>query len=162
MHKALMQVKYGTFPAAPAGPTIRSLSTVETKESIDAWFNQTRAFIRAIPTYQKYMDMTWTSHAITTTRGFEESTENSVKITPQAKSTQVEALIDLLCTYAPELDVSHIREEAVSLNWIYNYIREHYGFKRTGRQMMSKFSTLQRRPGERLNAFWNRWQGFYA
>ena len=28
--------------------------------------------------------------------------------------------------------------------------------------MMSKFSTLKRRPNERLNAYWNRWQGFWA
>ena len=36
------------FPAAPAA-TIRSLNTVESKETTDEWFNQTREFIRAVP-----------------------------------------------------------------------------------------------------------------
>ena len=60
------------FPAAPAA-TIRSLNTVETKETIDAWFNQTRAFIRAIPAYAKYMDLTWTAHSQDETRGFSDA-----------------------------------------------------------------------------------------
>ena len=149
------------FPAAPAA-TIRSLNSNETKETIDAWFNQTKAFIRAIPAYARYMDLTWSSHATSVTRGFQLINEGTVQLSPAVQSTQVEALIDLVCTYAPELDVSHIREEATSLRWIYNYIREHYGCRRTGRQMMQKFSTLKRRPDERLNAFWNRWKGFYA
>ena len=146
---------------APAA-TIRSLGTVETKDSIDSWFNQTKAFIRAIPTYARYMDMTWKSYGEDTNRGFEEKTISGTKLSPKEQSTQVEALIDLVTTYAPELDVFHIREEATSLNWIYCYTREHYGVKRTGRQMMQKFTTLKCKDGERLNAYYNRWKGFYA
>ena len=87
----------------------------------------------------------------------------AVKLTAQQQSDQVEGLIDLICSYAGgELDVHHIREEATSLRFIYLYTREHYGVKRTGRQMMQKMSILQRRPGERLNALWNRTQGFWA
>ena len=83
-------------------------------------------------------------------------------MTALVQSTQVEALIDLVCYNVPEVDINHIRAEATSLNWIYRYIREHYGVKRTGRQMMQKFGVLQRKEGERLNSFWNRFQGFYA
>ena len=127
------------FPAAPAA-TIRSLAMVETKDSIDMWFNQVRAFLRAIPSYQKYMDLTWKAHAESPTRGFvdtRDATGNNISALTQ--STQVEALIDLVLTYAPELDVSHIRSEATSLNFIYKFIREHYGVKRTGRQMMRQY-----------------------
>ena len=144
--------------------SIRILNNAETKDSIDAWFVQVKAFLRAIPVYAKYMDLVWTSHSASETRGFQNVVDdnNTVTATAETQSTQVGALIDLLCSYAPELDNAHIRSEAVSLLWIYNYIREHYGCKRTGRQMMSKFSTLKRRPNERLNAYWNRWQGFWA
>ena len=48
------------------------------------------------------------------------------------------------------------------MQFIYLFCREHYGFKRTGRQMMQKMSLLKRRPGEKLNALWNRVQGFWA
>ena len=144
--------------------SIRTLNSAETKDTIQTWWNQVRAFARSIPTYQKYMDLVWTSHSLSPSRGFRpvNNADGSLAASPETQSTQVEALIDLICSYAPELDVSHIRSEADSLAWIYNYIREHYGCKRTGRQMMSKYSTLKRRDGERLNAYWNRWQGFWA
>ena len=92
----------------------------ETKETIDSWYNQTRAFIRAIPTYSKYMDLTWTAHSSDENRGFADARNAAGQITVSAtaQSTQVEALIDLICTYAPELDVFHIRAEATSLHWI--------------------------------------------
>ena len=139
----------------------RAPSSVETKESIDAWFNSTKAMIRAIPVYTRYMDLNWQSHASDQDRGFEDH-ETDTNLTAQVQSTQVEALIDLCCTTVPEIDINHVRTEATSLMWIYNYVREHYGVKRTGRQMMQKFGVLQRRPNERLNAFWTRFQGFYA
>ena len=93
--------------------------------------------------------------------GFEDH-ETNANMTAQVQTTQVEALIDLVCVNVPEIDINHIRAEATSLGWIYRYIREHYGVKRTGRQMMQKFGVLQRKDGERLNSFWNRFQGFYA
>ena len=139
----------------------RALSNTETKESIDSWYNSTKAMIRAIPVYQRYMDLTWTAHCSDVNRGFTDSTTDA-NLTKKVQSTQVEALIDLVCVNVPEIDINHIRSEATSLNWIYNYIREHYGVKRTGRQMMQKFGVLQRKEGERLNSFWNRFQGFYA
>ena len=150
-----------SFMTAPAA-TIRSLGTTETKESIDQWYNQVRACVRAIHPYNKYIDVSWKSCSEDVNRGFEEVTLGGQKISPEAQSSQVEGLLDLVTTYAPELDVSHIREEATSLQWLYSYIREHYGCKRTGRQMMQKFTVLKRRDGEKLNAYWNRWQGHYA
>ena len=86
------------------GPSIRSLNTIETKESIDAWYNQTRAFVRAIPTYQRYMDLTWLSHAESQTRGFTDvrNANGAVTTTAATQSTQVEALLDLVHTESPK------------------------------------------------------------
>ena len=110
------------------------------------------------------MDLTWTAHSQDEARGFSETRNSAGQIvaTKQSQSTQVESLIDLMCTYAPELDVFHIRAEATSLQWIYSFIRDHYGCRRTGRQMLQKMSVLKRKEGERLNAYWNRFKGFYA
>ena len=71
------------FPAAPAA-TIRSLNMSETKETIDAWYNQTRAFIRAIPTYSKYMDLTWKAHSEDENRGFADARNSAGAITHSA------------------------------------------------------------------------------
>ena len=155
----MMQPQFQNHFGNPQGA--RVLSNIETKESIDAWYNATKAMIRAIPVYQRYMDLTWTAHSSDVKRGFQDSTTNA-SMTAQVQSTQVEALIDLVCVNVPEIDINHIRAEATGLEWIYRYIREHYGVKRTGRQMMQKFGVLQRKDGERLNSFWNRFQGFYA
>ena len=50
---------------------LRILNTSETKDSIDSWFVQVKAFLRAIPVYGKYMDLVWTSHSHSETRGFQ-------------------------------------------------------------------------------------------
>ena len=122
---------------------IRCLNSKETKESIDFWYNQCRSLLRAVPSYQHYVDKTWTALALHATRGFVDKTEGGVvQLTAQTQNTQVEGLIDLVCSYCPELDVHHIREEATSLQFIYLFCREHYGFKRTGRQMMQKISDV--------------------
>ena len=68
--------------AAPAA-AIRCLNSDETKESIDAWYNQCRAFCRAIPAYSRYIDLSWTSHGQSKTRGFADITEGTVKLTAQ-------------------------------------------------------------------------------
>lgn len=110
----------------------------------------------------KYMDHKWTAHSESENRGFVDVKEGTlVKLSAATQTVQVESLIDLICVHAPELDVNHIRVEATSLNWIYNFVREHYGCRRTARQMMQKMTTLKRRPGEKLNAYWNRFKGFY-
>ena len=151
------------FPNATV-TAIRTLHSSETRETIDQWYNHIRASLRAVTTYSKYMDLTWTPQSTSPTRGFQAiaAADNRPAVTAETQSTQCEALIDLVCSFAPELDVTHVRSEATSLTWIYRYIREFYGCKRTGRQMMSKFSTLRRRDGERLNAFWQRWKGHFA
>ena len=74
----------------------RALSNTETKESIDSWFNQQKAMIRAIPVYTRYMDLNWQSHASDQNRGFEDH-ETDANLTARVQSTQVEALIDLCC-----------------------------------------------------------------
>ena len=161
-----IQTNYGVQPIPTPMPGMmpgltRTLTNHETKDSIDAWFNSTKAMIRTIPAYQRYMDLTWKAYSESVTRGFVNSTTDA-NLTKEVQAVQVEALIDLICTTVPEVDLMHIRAEATSLQWIYQYVREHYGVKRTGRQMMQKFGVLQRKPNERLNAFWNRFQGFYA
>ena len=79
---------------------IRILNTSETKDSIDAWFVQVKAFVRAIPVYGKFMDLVWTAHSQSETRGFQPVVDaaNVVTATAETQSTQVSALIDLLCS----------------------------------------------------------------
>ena len=150
------------LPFSSPATVIRQLSCDESKDSINVWFNQVRAFLRVIPQYTSLMDLQWTAASGQANRGLTDVTINNVVTTAATRSTQVEAMLDMVCSYAPELDPDHIRAEATSLKWVYDYIRNHYGVKRTGRGMLQKFDILQRRPNEKLTAFWNRFKGFYA
>ena len=72
-------------PAAPAA-TIRTLGTVETKETIDQWFNACKAFIRTIASYAKYMDLKWTAHSEDQTRGFVEAKNSAGQVVATAQT----------------------------------------------------------------------------
>ena len=70
-----IQTNYGVQPIPTPMPGMmpgltRTLTNHETKDSIDAWFNQTKAMIRTIPAYQRYMDLTWKAYSESVTRGF--------------------------------------------------------------------------------------------
>ena len=60
------------------------------------------------------MDLTWSAHCVDVNRGFQDH-ETDRNLTKQVQSTQVEALIDLVCYNVPEIDINHIRSEATSL-----------------------------------------------
>ena len=118
------------FYAAPAA-TIRSLNAVVTKESMDAWFNQTRAFTRAIHSYARYMDLTWKSHDVT--QGFQDTVVAGVNVTAQTQSAQVESI---LCAHM--LLDQQLNQRALRAHRLTND---------------AKCTTLLRREGKRLNAF---------
>ena len=61
----------------------------------------------------------------------------------------------------PEIAPSAVIPKATSLDWLYNLVRKHYGCERTGRDMMDKFKTLERKPGEKLTAYWSRFVAFH-
>merc|ERR1712030_306208 len=47
------------------------------------------------------------------------------------------------------------------LQWLYDQIRKHYGCERTGSDMLNRFETLERKPGEKMSSYWSRFMGFY-
>ena len=52
--------------------TFPKMGSDESKESIDAWLVKTKSFLRAVPDYKPYVDITWTAKKANTTRGFED------------------------------------------------------------------------------------------
>ena len=70
-------------------------------------------------------------------------------------------MLESIVSFMPEVAPATVTCKATSLQWVYNHLREHYGCARTGRDMLQKFKTLARRPGERLRAYWSRFTAFY-
>ena len=73
------------FPSTPM-TALRVLNSAETKDSIDAWFVQVKAFIRAIPVYGKFMDLEWTAHSQSETRDFRAIVDNNNVVTATAET----------------------------------------------------------------------------
>ena len=70
-------------------------------------------------------------------------------------------MLETILSFIPEIAPSAVLPKATSLDWLYDHVRKHYGCERTGRDMMDKFETLERKPGESLAAYWSRFVAFY-
>ena len=44
---------------------------------------------------------------------------------------------------------------------MYEFLKEHYGYARSGKDLMLKFKTLERRPEEKMRAYWSRYIAFF-
>ena len=69
-------------------------------------------------------------------------------------------MLETILSFIPEIAPSAVLPKATSLDWLYDHVRKHYGCARTGRDMMDKFETLERKPGESLAAYWSRFVAF--
>ena len=96
----------------------------------------------------------WTAYSTDPNRGFKEEKIGNKTISPEEQSTLVSDMLESIVSFMPEIAPSAVIPKAISLEWVYNLLREHYGCARTGRDMMQKFKTLERKPGERLRAYW--------
>ena len=103
----------------------------------------------------------WTPQSTDPNRGFKEEKIGNKTISAEEQSTLVSDMLESIISFMPEIAPSAVIPKATSLEWVYNLLREHYGCARTGRDMMHKFKTLERKPGERLRAYWSRYVAFF-
>ena len=103
----------------------------------------------------------WEPQSTDNNRGFTETTIGSKTISAGEQSTLVGDMLETILSFMPEIAPSAVIPKATSLDWLYNLVRKHYGCERTGRDMMDKFKTLERKPGEKLTAYWSRFVTFH-
>ena len=94
----------------------------------------------------------WEPQSTDNNRGFKEVKIGEKTISAEEQSTLVGEMLETIISFMPEIAPSAVIPKATSLDWLYNLLRKHYGCERTGRDMMDKFKTLQRKPGEKLTA----------
>ena len=70
-------------------------------------------------------------------------------------------MLETLTSYMPHIAASAIIPNAISLEWVFEYLKDHYGYARSGKDLMHKFITLERKPGEKMRAYWSRFQAFF-
>ena len=132
----------------------------ETKLDLEKWWINLKIHLRGTQ-YKDVMLKTWTAKSSDSNRGFTESTIGSKTWTAEELSTLVGDMLETILSFIPEIAPSAVLNKATSLEWLFDHVRKHYGCERTGRDMMNRFETLERKPGEKMTAYWSRFAGFY-
>ena len=76
------------------------------------------------------MRKTWEPLSTHKNRGFKTEKVGDKTITAEEKSTQVGDMLESLASFMPEIAASAIIPKATSLNWVYEFLKEHYGYAR--------------------------------
>ena len=139
---------------------IRPLGTDESKNDIDVWWAKVKVHLKN-SNYKELMVMTWTAQEISETRGLEKMTINGKEHTPEQASILVGDMLEAIISAVPEVTLSDVTSGATSLQWVYDFLRHHYGCERTGMDVLLRFETLERKPREKITSYWSRFKGFY-
>ena len=97
------------------------------------------------------MVKTWTAKDSDENRGFTDQTTTGSK-SANEMSTLVGDMLETILTLVPEITQTAVLGKATSLQWMYDYLRKHYGCERTGSDMPNRFETLERKPGENMSS----------
>ena len=88
------------------------LKADETLESIEAWKVQTKSYLRAMPAFQPYVDITWTAKKENSSRGFVDGTAvGDPPVVPPAeqaatKNSTIDHMMDMIASNTPEIPAS--------------------------------------------------------
>ena len=125
------------------------------------WWTKVKIHLKST-IYKDVMVKTWTAKDSDENRGFtEQTTIGSKAYTANEMSTLVGDMLETILTLVPEITQTAVLGKATSLQWMYDYLRKHYGCERTGSDMLNRFETLERKPGEKMSSYWSRFMGFY-
>ena len=139
---------------------LQPLRRHETKLDLEKWWINLKIHLKGTQ-YKEVMLKTWTAKSSDSNRGFTETTVGSKTWTADELSTLVGDMLETILSFIPEIAPSAVLNKATSLEWLFDHVRKHYGCARTGRDMMYKFKTLERKPGEKMTAYWSRFVAFY-
>ena len=127
------------------------------------WWTKVKIHLKGT-IYKDVMLKTWTAKEIDENRGFTAQTQTPTNPTPKSASemsTLVGDMLEQILTLVPEITQTAVLGKATSLQWLYDQIRKHYGCERTGNDILNRFETLERKPGEKMTSYWSRFMGFY-
>ena len=80
--------------------------------------------------FKDVMNKTWEPLSTHENRGFKTEKVGDKTITAEERSSQVGDMLESLASFMPEIAASAIIPKATSLNWVYEFLKEHYGYAR--------------------------------
>ena len=128
---------------------LRILGRDESKNDLDVWWAKVKIHLKST-IYKDLMPKTWTAKNEAENRGLQEETIGSKTYKADEMSVLVGDMLETVLSFVPEVTQSEVLGRATSLQWLYDYLRKHYGCERTGSDMMNRFETLERKPREKV------------
>ena len=107
------------------------------------------------------MYKTWLAKNTDPNRGFKERKKGNETISAEEQSELIEDMLETIASYLPHISTSPIINNATSLAWVLEHLKTHFGFERSAKDLMLKFVTLERKPGEKMRAYWSRFEAFF-
>ena len=105
---------------------LRPLGRDETKNDLDMWWTKVKIHLKST-IYKDVMLKTWTAKSVNNNRGFVDQTLGSKAYTADEVSTLVGDMLETILSFVPEVTQSAVLGKATSLQWLYDYLRKHYG-----------------------------------
>ena len=147
-------------------PKQRILTEDETVTSFESWKNTMIFHISIEPKCARFMDdedlAVWKG-AGEKNRGFTNdpaTADASIKMSAVGKAAALNVMLGSIAHYAPVISNKFIMNQATSLEEIFDRLRAHYGFRRTGGKI-TELTDFKLAPSETLEALWECMYSFW-
>ena len=134
------------------------LSKNETFYTFQAWKQKLLYFLRSDNTFVNYVDRKWLKYSATNPhRGL---TDDLVKGTKEVQNSRLENMLEFVASYAPVISRNTIVKQSTSLDYIFQKLREHYGFQSSGANFLD-LANIKYDPSERYEDLFQKLLSFF-
>ena len=142
----------------------RVLTEQESRGSLEAWCEQLIYHISNEDKFERYLDdlKTWNSTTSgTPNRGFVADTQdvNGKRFSAEKKAINLKVLLGFISIHAPVISSAFIKEEAHSIDEIFDRLRQYYDCRKSGTNIMDMFN-IKCGSTETREALWERCYSF--
>ena len=140
------------------GTRPRILHENETRNSLSGWYDSLLFHLSTENRFSRFLDdlSQWGPPSVPN-RGFlDDPTEEGVRgLTAVNKATNLRLLLGYICIHCPVISSHFIKEEARSLDQIYNRLREHFDCSKSGAKI-TEILDFNIGPTESKECLWER------
>ena len=134
------------------------LTKTETFYTFQAWKQKLLYFLRADSTFVHFVDRKWQKYSATNPhRGF---ADDLVKGTKEVQNSRLENMLEFVASYAPVISRNTIVKQSTSLDYIFQKLREHYGFQSSGANFLD-LANIKYDPSERYEDLFQKLLSFF-
>ena len=152
--------------AVPRAPKQWQLTTEETINSFENWRQNLEYILSLDKNFEMFLaaDCVWQKKsAANPNRGFLDDQDDvpvANRRTAIQKRTHLEMMLGQIANYCPVINRNSIIKSSVSLNDIWQKIRQHYGFQSTGGHFLD-LADIKQKPGEKPQDLYQRIVAFF-